>query len=799
MEQPRERFRFGGFELDVLAHELRRGEEVVPVEPRVLDVLVHLARHRDRVVSREELVDAVWPGTFITDSALAQAVLKARRAVDDDGRRQAVIRTVHGRGLRFVAEVEVEGSPAAVPIADSPRGADAPPPEPGRRLLPLLVAAAVAAAVVLAVVAGWQLRLRHGSDGPRRLAMLPFENRTGEATLEWVERGLPRLIGRVVEEGGGVELVAESQVEETLEAAGIEHPTSVDRSVFDRLQRALGVTHLAAAGVRREGGLYRLELEVWSRDRKPRRFDLSGARVPEILEPAARELRRRVVGGADQAPPPVVLSADPFVNQLYAMGLQEYARDNYRGAESYFRVCLDREPELAWAKHEIALCQRRAGAWEESLALSREVLEAAGAAEDWRLQNAALVNMGLASWRLGRLDEAERHLRAALVIADANDLRDRKATVLLNLGIVSADRGLLERAEGYERRALALFREMGSSSGEANALNSLGALAWRRGDLATSRAMHERALAIRRELGARERIAASLNNLGTVARADGRWQEASALFDEALSIRLELGDRLGEASTLYNLSVMALLRCEPGESRRLAEQSLAIASELGNRRREAWNLAQLAAVARAERRTAEAAERSAAALEVYRELGDRAGEAGQLLLLAELALERLDLAEAWALVGRAQALADELDDPGLAGTVVRARGDLARAAGDRGAAERAYRDALDLSGAAGNSFATMETAVRLGSLLLDAGRSEEAADLADDLGQFSTVHPPAMLVTARLRAALGEPGGLELARAARAAAGPLWSEEQAAALAALESGAPPRATAAGHR
>ncbi len=144
MEQPRERYRFGRFELDALALELRRDGAMVAIEPRVLDVLVYLVRHRDRVVSREELVDAVWPGSFITDSALAQAVLKARRAVDDDGRRQEVIRTAHGRGLRFVAEVSVEADREVIVEAAAPGR----PPElvrPRRR--PLVAAAAAVVAI----------------------------------------------------------------------------------------------------------------------------------------------------------------------------------------------------------------------------------------------------------------------------------------------------------------------------------------------------------------------------------------------------------------------------------------------------------------------------------------------------------------------------------------------------------------------------------------------------------------------------------------------------------------------------
>jgi pimeloyl-ACP methyl ester carboxylesterase/DNA-binding winged helix-turn-helix (wHTH) protein len=105
--------RFGEFELDQDRFELRRNGEPVLVEPQVFDVLVHLLSNRDRLVTKDELLDEVWGTRFVTESSLTTRIKAARRAVGDDGQRQAVIRTVHGRGYRFVADVEdIDGRPA---------------------------------------------------------------------------------------------------------------------------------------------------------------------------------------------------------------------------------------------------------------------------------------------------------------------------------------------------------------------------------------------------------------------------------------------------------------------------------------------------------------------------------------------------------------------------------------------------------------------------------------------------------------------------------------------------------------
>jgi pimeloyl-ACP methyl ester carboxylesterase len=95
------------------------------VEPQVFDLLLHLAQHRDRVVSKDELIRVVWAGRFVSDDTLTSRVHAARRAIGDTGREQRLIRTVTRRGFRFVADVqEVPGS-HALPSAAQPCGADA--------------------------------------------------------------------------------------------------------------------------------------------------------------------------------------------------------------------------------------------------------------------------------------------------------------------------------------------------------------------------------------------------------------------------------------------------------------------------------------------------------------------------------------------------------------------------------------------------------------------------------------------------------------------------------------------------
>jgi DNA-binding winged helix-turn-helix (wHTH) protein/alpha-beta hydrolase superfamily lysophospholipase len=102
-----------GLVLDTTLFELRRKGRIVPMEPQTFDVLTYLVSHRDRVVPKEELMDAVWGGRFVTEAAVTSRIKQARRAVGDDGRGQRLIRTVHGRGYRFIADVSVDAAVSA--------------------------------------------------------------------------------------------------------------------------------------------------------------------------------------------------------------------------------------------------------------------------------------------------------------------------------------------------------------------------------------------------------------------------------------------------------------------------------------------------------------------------------------------------------------------------------------------------------------------------------------------------------------------------------------------------------------
>jgi len=133
-------YRFTEFVLDTDRRELRRGEQLVAVEPQVFDLLKYLIESRDRVVSRDDMMATVWHGRIVSEATLSSRVNAARTAIGDNGDEQRLIRTLPRKGVRFVGAVREESDlprePAREVVRESAKPRIAEPAVPSIAVLP---------------------------------------------------------------------------------------------------------------------------------------------------------------------------------------------------------------------------------------------------------------------------------------------------------------------------------------------------------------------------------------------------------------------------------------------------------------------------------------------------------------------------------------------------------------------------------------------------------------------------------------------------------------------------------------
>lgn len=295
-------FRFGPFELDVAAYQLRQDGQPVRLERRPMDLLILLVERRGTLVTRAEIVERLWgPDVFIeVETSVHTAIRKVRQALQDSAEAPRFLETVPGKGYRFVGEV-IADQRQAPPVSQVVPSADAPSPAaphgPAGRPWDwrLVLAAAVILALAVAAWAGWSaLWPRKAADAPVRLAILPFANLSADPGVEYLADGLTE------------ETIASlGQVDpEHLEVVGRTSMMSYKRDPppLSEIGSAVGADYLIESAVRVEGARVRVtsrlirgrdQVQVWAETYDRDASDTLGLQQ-ELSRAIAAQVERRL-------------------------------------------------------------------------------------------------------------------------------------------------------------------------------------------------------------------------------------------------------------------------------------------------------------------------------------------------------------------------------------------------------------------------------------------------------------------------------------------------------------------------
>src|SRR5215475_10822203 len=217
------RFLFADHTLDIPLRELRRGAIPVPVEPQVFDLLSYLVKNRDRVVTKTDLLGAIWGGRIVADSTLASRLNAARKAVGDSGEQQKLIRTVVRRGVRFVGDVELRPADAKRTQVD-----------------------------VTLSTKEYSRPIAIPQAERRGIAVLPFDNMSGEADQDYFSDGISEDL-----------IFALSKLHWFFVIARNSSFTYKGKSVHVRqIGEELGVSYIVEGSVRKEAGRVRITVQL---------------------------------------------------------------------------------------------------------------------------------------------------------------------------------------------------------------------------------------------------------------------------------------------------------------------------------------------------------------------------------------------------------------------------------------------------------------------------------------------------------------------------------------------------------
>ncbi len=760
-------YRFGDFLLDPAKRLLLRGGVAQSPPPKAFDTMAYLLAQRERAVGRDELIAAVWGKAEISDNALGQVMLQARRALDDGGTDgQRIIRTVPRFGYRWVAPVE-EVAPATEPPlssgpASSPAGiTDAPAREVGAA--PLAVAAprrmgwrslVGLAATVLLVAAGWWMGTRHAPDpdgatgvqSPAGAAVvLPVEVQAPAAS-GWVRLGVMDLVAGQLRAAGLAVVPSDNVV--AMARGRVDAGGQLDAA---SLGRAFEGSRIVAPRAIRRGERWTVILEVAGSDLH---VEADDADVIAAARLASARLARRM--GLRDSPP--IAGDEDFSGRMQQVRAALLSGD-LDGARAILLGVDARDRGRAEVRQQLAELDFRAGRLDEAEAAFAALL-ADGSTADAPLLRAQSFNTlaniayqrndpaAVARWSEQALSVLERHEdprergRALIGRASARSAQHRYDAALADFAQArtalqaAGDRLALARVDAYQG-LLEVNRDR-----PADALALLDAAAPRLQAFdAVVEELHARVGIVMARLALLEPAAAlaQCERLDELARRviDPRRQHYATL---ACIDALLANGRLADATA----ALRSVRDSAQPEQATLLNQSRV-------------QLHRLAA-----RRGLMVGDAAAAAREAVAGLAlpagfDSDGARARLLLLAWTAHDAL--AETGLASGFAAAAAS-FDRPGLPADarvhLALLRAAQARSVGNAEDAEAAFRDALAAADASRLPADLLLAARAYGAVLLEAGDTTRASALIGRVAPWATRDFDAALLQVRLHHALGQ-------------------------------------------
>lgn len=727
--EPQNRFYFNEFEVQTDRRELLNQGEPVEVEPRVFDLLVYLIEHRDAAVSKDELLEAIWPGAYVSDSSLTRCVMKARRAVGDDADRQILIKTVHGHGYRFIGKLQIEHN-----VQDQP-------PSKARVNQPTASSSKswLAGLTVLAVaVIATAVLLNRGPEPPARadvatVAVLPVQNDTDDSELDWITLGLMTAIRDQLASGGSLQVIDSDDLLKGLQELGRggEYLPSADVAEAAAFSQ-FGVAYVVRGSLSEERDLYRLRATIITPGEDATTFDVFGDQPTRLAQELSATILATLVqtDGTAQSKPSI--SGDEFVNEAYIRGREQVLRGRVAAAIDLLSVAVAQEPDNFQARKGLASARVANGEADRAIE-EYQALLAKAREDDMRVEEAKILALiAWAHYRTSNYDEAETMYFSAVDIFEELGLPLAKAKALFNLARIAGERRQLDLERARLEAAARAFEEAGVTLQSGAALLALGNQALDQGKVDEGEQYFSDALRSFRTSGIRNDEAIALFSLSRVAELRGEFERAAALAESSKDIAGEFGRPWTEALGWRRMGMVHIATGQLASAEKAFKQAVRIGRRIGADNTVASSAAQLA--------------------EVYRMLG-RLEEAAQQLNEAQLLIEvgDIELGRRWLQIYQGR-LALAQDAPEQSMTLA------TDALSEQRDFSRLYRaDAFDLLAKAHRSleqYADAMAALRTGiEAAQQMGDQVLEAQLAAEIGLYELAYGNAELAPGYLRLA----------------------------------------------
>jgi DNA-binding winged helix-turn-helix (wHTH) protein/tetratricopeptide (TPR) repeat protein len=743
-------YRFGEYELNVRTRTVSYRGTATPFEPKTFEVLLYLVANAGRVVTKEELLKAVWPDSFVEESNLTQHVFRLRKALRSQEGDKPYIITVPGQGYQFSAEVQSPASLTTIApgtleaqeeivvqrirerstvvteeIVHQPPVHLTPPNQPRWRIVTALSASAIA----LAALGIWGWHAAHHSTSAasasappvraarRSIAVLGFRNLSGRPQEAWLSTAIAEMLSTELVAGEKLRLVSGEDVARTKLDLPLADTDTLSRNTLARLHKNLNSDWIVlgsyTALVGQPDTRIRLDVHLQDTSAGETIADVavvgSEADLFDLVSQAGSELREKLgveaVSPVEAVSVRAALPSNREAARLYSEGLARLRVFDALAARDLLQGAIAADPKYSLAHSALAEAWSRLGYDKKAQEEARHAYELAANLS----REEKLVVEGRYREIDHEYDKAVEIYRTLFALFPDN----------LDYGLRLAAVEVLD-SKGHDALAtVESLRMLMPPASELPLIDLQEAAAWEEmGDFKHQEQPLARAAESARAQGSRLILAEARDHQSWLFTYLAQSQNAVAASREARDIYAAAGNGYGEANSLSDWA-NALKQTDAPESIRLFQQAKSVAHHVGSEFEEENALLDLGIVYEAQGNPATAERMFRQALPICRRIDNKRAQASAIGNIANVRMDQGDLRGAAQGYEETLQLAREAADTGIAALAMDNLANVYRLQGNLTGAKEALEESLAIQQKNGNRNAAAYVMYHFGFLLLD--------------------------------------------------------------------------------
>ncbi len=553
-------YKFDNYSINTQLREFYVLGEVVEMEPKVYDLILYFVENPQQVVTKDELLDEIWSGVTVSETALTRAIMKARKVLGNGS--DPYLQTVRGHGYKFIATVTQETN--VVPGTDS---------HPGHSLNAINSTInsgwkALLGIILLIGILGSIYYLLPKNDTHaenNNLAILPFVNRLSDDQYSWTSLGLMSLATQVVKSKASMTQVSEWETaKEEFDLKSID----LTAAQIEDIKLKLNANYLVLSQLDDDEYGVKLTYTVYHPNGVYKDNVLIGKNPTVLTQKLAQEVSQRLPGYTTSVGAQLVISDDEFINELYSRGMSNLLQGYSDKAFNYINLTIEQAPELFIPRYQLSIVKREQNKLQESeddLLMLIEDFDAFNTNKSYKIL--ALNALGKTHQLQDELDKAKVVYEQAYEMAVKDENLKHQSIVAHSLGSLYEKLEDDTKAMQWLTTSEVAYQKVYKKPNPDN-IYLQGKVEADIGNIDKAEIHYRQALDEYVANKLYRKASTVSTDLSRLLRTKGKYDESLEMLQKALQMKIELNDVRGIADAKINIVVLLLAQGHLTEARK---------------------------------------------------------------------------------------------------------------------------------------------------------------------------------------------------------------------------------------